>query len=64
MGKSRLEQEAIDKLEAIILRQTVAQRSDIENDHSQADDIICEFLRDLGYDDIVDRFSKIDKWYA
>lgn len=62
MSKSRLEQEALDKLDAIIDRQRG--RSDKEEDHSQADTILCEFLRDIGYEDIADRFDKINKWYS
>lgn len=63
MSKSRLEQEVLDKLQDIIDRQA-GSRSDIEGDHSIADDILCEFIIALGYDDVVAAFKRIDKWYA
>ncbi len=63
MGKTRLEQEVIDKLEEIIDRQT-AHNSDKEADHSEADDILCDLLKRLGYGDVVAAWEKVPKWYA
>lgn len=37
---------------------------DPESAHCQADDILCEFLSELGYEDVVEEYSKITKWYA
>ena len=37
---------------------------DIEEAHGKADDILCEVLRKLGYNRIVDLYEKIDKWYS
>ena len=37
---------------------------DIECSPSDADDLLCELLSILGYQDIVDNFEKLDKWYA
>lgn len=37
---------------------------DAEVMHGQADDMLCELLSALGYDDIVAAFKEVDKWYA
>lgn len=37
---------------------------DLEVAHTEADDILCDFLISLGYKDVVDEYRKIDKWYA
>ena len=37
---------------------------DTEMAHRQADEIICGLLEELGYQDIVDEYDKIYKWYA
>jgi hypothetical protein len=37
---------------------------DTEATHSEADEVLCKFLIALGYQDIVDEWEKVDKWYA
>lgn len=37
---------------------------DAEEDHRQADDLMCELLRSLGYGDGVSVFENMTKWYA
>jgi hypothetical protein len=37
---------------------------DTEEVHRQADDVMCELLRDLGYGEGVAVFCTIEKWYA
>ena len=37
---------------------------DTEGAHWEADDVLCEFLRSLGYGDVADAFEAIGKWYA
>ena len=37
---------------------------DIEVAHVKADQAICGFLISLGYQEVVDEWDKIDKWYA
>ena len=32
--------------------------------HSAADGIICTLLIDLGYQDVIDEWDKVEKWYA
>lgn len=36
----------------------------IEINHITADNILCEVLKLLGYDEIVKEYDKISKWYA
>jgi hypothetical protein len=37
---------------------------DEEQNHIEADKILCKFLKSLGYSDIVREYVKIPKWYA
>ena len=37
---------------------------DTEMAHARADEILCEFLNDLGYSDVVKAYETIDKWFA
>lgn len=37
---------------------------DIEEIHRSADFILKEFLRELGYDELVEAFEDLPKWYA
>ena len=37
---------------------------DTEIAHGVADDILCEFLKSLGYEDIVSEYNLVGKWYA
>jgi hypothetical protein len=37
---------------------------DPETAHINADGILCNLLRDLGYEDVVVAFIKIHKWYS
>mgnify|MGYP007101896075 FL=1 len=37
---------------------------DAEMNQREADDILCDILRSLGYDDIVAAYDEIYKWYA
>jgi hypothetical protein len=38
--------------------------TDLEVSHIKADEILLSLLSDLGFDDIVQEYQKIDKWYA
>lgn len=40
------------------------QNNDVEAAHAKADDILLDILRDLGLDDIVEEYEKINKWYS
>ena len=37
---------------------------DEEEDHSEADGILCDMLNALGYKDLTDAWDKINKWYS
>ena len=37
---------------------------DQELAHVYADDVLCSLLRSLGYNDIVDAYDEIGKWYS
>lgn len=37
---------------------------DVESAHIYADEIICKLLISLGYEDVVDEFHKVERWYA
>jgi len=37
---------------------------DEEVAHVNADKLLVEFLTELGYKDLVDKFNKVGKWYA
>ena len=48
----------------LIELQTIPGASDPEAAHSEADKVLCQLLRDIGYDDVVTEWEKINKWYA
>lgn len=37
---------------------------DTEAAHADADEVLCELLIALGYEDVVRAYKKIDKWFA
>ena len=37
---------------------------DTEAAHSEADDLLCDFLATLGYADVVAEYTKVPKWFA
>jgi hypothetical protein len=40
------------------------ENSDTEDSHINADNILCEFLIELGFERIVEEFEKVNKWYC
>ena len=40
------------------------ENTDYEIAHSNADEILCKFIGELGYQDVVDEFVKVGRWYA
>lgn len=38
--------------------------NDTESAHVNADEILLELLLQLGFEDVVDLYNQIDKWYA
>ncbi|HII3143175.1 TPA: hypothetical protein ACY3HI_001498 [Citrobacter braakii] len=51
-------EEAINKLKVL------QGMRDKEIAHCNADDVICDLLKALGYEDVVKEYDEIDKWYA
>ena len=43
---------------------TIAEETDIEDGHIEADQILCDILDMLGFDDIVEAYNSIEKWYS
>lgn len=35
-----------------------------EDDHEYSDDTLCQLLLDLGYEDVVEAYKKVPKWYS
>lgn len=50
--------------EAIAKLKILKCMGDKEIAHCNADDVICELLKTLGYEDVVKEYDEIDKWYA
>lgn len=48
----------LDKLE------TLKKRTDHYDAHLEADDILCEILTKLGYNEIVEAYHQVHKWYG
>lgn len=53
-----------DKDLVLIMLKEQQSNGDTEMAHSNADDILCDFLIYLGYKDVVDEYRKVSKWYA
>jgi hypothetical protein len=50
--------DAIEKLKAC------QSNDDIEVAHSEADQVLCDLLESLGYNEVVKQWSVVPKWYA
>lgn len=44
--------------------QAIADKRDTEEGHIEADDLMCELLKELGYGEGVDIFEGMPRWYA
>lgn len=38
--------------------------TDLESSHWDADEILCDMLNSMGFNELVDAYNKLDKWYA
>lgn len=52
---------AIERLKALA---AIAEEGDREEPHIEADGIPCEVLVKLGFEDLVDAYNEIEKWWA
>lgn len=46
------------------LREVLKSGHGCEEEHQEADDILCRLLRELGYVEVVDLYHQVPKWYA
>lgn len=42
----------------------IKSNEDGEESHMRADDVLCELLASLGYQDVVDEYEKLIRWFA
>jgi hypothetical protein len=54
----------ISREDAVFALKALQTGGDIEIEHAEADEILCRLLKTLGFDEVVDEWWKIDKWYA
>lgn len=52
------QEDALAKLHAL------ANEPDTERAHAEADHVLRNLLRTLGYDDVADAWDALDKWYS
>lgn len=45
-------------------RKTSTGFTDIEMNHRAADKILCDILEEIGFNEVVEDFERINKWYA
>lgn len=50
--------------EAIWLLDEIAKSGDTEAAHRNADKVLCALLKTMGFDDVVEAWEKVEKWYA
>ena len=46
------------------LRSAAEECPDEEAAHMRADDVLCDLLDSLGYQDVTAEFKKMEKWYS
>lgn len=54
----------VDEFEAKMADIFANPNTDIEEKHIQADDLMCEVLKNLGYELGIEIFENAQKWYA
>ena len=54
----------MDRNEALQRLRELQKSGDPEGAHSQADDVLCDLLRAVGYGDVVVAWEAVDRWYA
>ena len=60
--RKALEKQAIINLEK--LRCAVAKSHDVEGAHIEADEVLCDLLKQVGFTKVVEVYNKLEKWYA
>lgn len=55
----------MNKAEQVLIKlKELKNNDDNECAHSMADDLLCELLLELGYEEIVSVYEDLEKWYA
>jgi len=54
----------MDREEAINELKQWQAHDDTEIEHLRADEVLCDLLISLGYQDVVDEWKEVGKWYA
>ena len=52
------------KEEAMAKLAECQKNDDTETAHSDADDVLCALLDELGYGDVVAEYNKVSKWFS
>ncbi len=52
------------KDDAIKRLRAIQNECDTEGGHIEADDVLCDLLESVGFEDVVAEFRKVKKWYA
>ena len=50
--------------EALGQMKELVKNDDYEIAHSRADDVLCDLLRTMGFNELVDVYDQVGKWYA
>lgn len=58
MTDTNLKEKALEDLKPLV------DNRDFESAHVDADNVLCELLTALGYEEVVAEYEKVGKWYA
>ena len=50
--------------EALGRMRGLQKNTDYEVAHAEADDVLCDLLREMGFNELVDSYEQVGKWYA
>lgn len=59
---TKKQKELIEKVKADLFR--AVDDTDVESAHEDADNSLCDLLNGLGFREIVEIYSQVDKWYS
>lgn len=57
MDIEKIKQDALKRMQECF-------NDDIEMGHSRADQVLCDVLNELGFQELTAMYDKLDKWYA
>ena len=63
-GEERDSKDILSPKEFAARMEKLAMNTDLEGMHSDMDDLMCETLKALGYEEGIEIFENTDKWYA